>query len=378
MIAAHWGVAFSILAIALLVLWAPRVTVIRVDGAEDRADHAVLHSALLVMSLLTAVGPLAYLAMGAASALHALSARRVAPTAALTLALAAAAAFVAALALWWGDGVTAFVASLISVALRAGLVPFHAGVARLCERSPWLQTQQLATLVGLAVAHLRFTDQIALAFDIAPFVVRYGAAMTLIPALMALVQRDLRGFYRSASMMHGGMIFAALGAAGRGHTTAALMVVVTIAMAMGGLGVMMESLEARVGTVTLSGPGGRVQAFPRLAAAFLVFGGAGVAMPGTAGFIADDLLLHALWEESVIGTLTVILGSAILAVATLVTYSKVFLGRAVPSLAPDLGSRERWIAVGLVLVLVWLGIVPATLLEPADPFLRAAGDAAAH
>lgn len=374
MIAAHWGVALFILAIALLVLWAPRLAL----RPDERADHAVLHSALLVIALLTSAGPVAFAAMGVAGFVHALTARRVAPTAAIAFALAAAASMVAAYALWRGDAVTAFVASLLAVALRAGLVPLHAGVARLCERAPWLQTQQLATIVGLAVAHLRFTDHIALAFDIAPFVVRYGAAMTLLPALMALVQRDLRGFYRSASMMHGGMIFAALGAAGRGHTTAALMVVVTIAMAMGGLGVMLEALEARVGSVGLAGPGGRVQAFPRLAAAFLVFGGAGVAMPGTAGFIADDLLLHALWEESVIGTLTVILGSAILAVATLVTYSKVFLGRAVPSLAPDLGSRERWVAVGLVLVLVWLGIVPATLLEPADPFLRAAGDAAAH
>lgn len=370
----QWGVAFAILAIALLVLWAPRLAV----RAGERTDHAFRHSALLAIALLTVSAPVAFMAMGVASVLHAVTARRIAPTASITFALSAAAAFVAAIALWRGDAVTAFSASLAAIALRAGLVPLHAGVARLCERAPWLQTQQLATLVGLAVAHLRFTDQVALAFDIAPFVVRYGAAMTLIPALMALVQRDLRGFFRSASMMHGGMLIAALGAAGRGHTTVALMVVVTIAMAMGGLGVMMEALEERVGPVALAGPGGRVQAFPRLAAAFLVFAGAGVAMPGTAGFIADDLLLHALWEESVIGTLTVILGSAVLAVATLVTYSKVFLGRAVPSLAPDLGTRERWVAVGLVLVLVWLGIVPATLLEPADPFLRAAGDAAAH
>jgi NADH:ubiquinone oxidoreductase subunit 4 (subunit M) len=374
MIAAHWAVAGAILGIALLVLWAPRLA-----GQEGaRSDHAVLHSALLVIAMLTASGPMAFVAMAIAALLHAHSARRVAATAALAFAFSALATAAAAFALWRGDAVTAFLASMAAITLRAGLVPLHAGTARLCERAPWLQTQQLATLVGLAVAHLRFTDHIALAFDLAPFVVRYGAAMTLLPALMALVQRDLRGFYRSASMMHGGMIIAALGAAGRGHSTAALMVVITIAMAMGGLGVMLESLEARVGTVALAGPGGRVQSFPRLAAAFLLFGGAGVAMPGTAGFIADDLLLHALWEESVIGTLTVILGSAILAVATLVTYSKVFLGRAVPSLAPDLGSQERWVAVGLVFVLVWLGVLPATLLESADPFLRAAGDAAAH
>ena len=65
-------------------------------------------------------------------------------------------------------------------------------------------------------------------------------------------------------------------------------------VALGGLGLMVDALEARAGTVRLAGPGGRVQAFPRLAVGFALFGAAGVAMPGTAGFIADDLLLHKL------------------------------------------------------------------------------------
>jgi NADH-quinone oxidoreductase subunit M len=202
-----------------------------------------------------------------------------------------------------------------------------------------------------------------------PAVVRYGAIAAIAGALMTLVQRDLRGFYRGTTAMHGGMLIAALGTASIGNFAAALLVAVSMGLALGGLGMMITSLEERVGPVEFSGPGGRVGAFPRLALAFALFGGAGVALPGMAGFVADDLLLHTLWTESPASTVTMILSSALLAVATLVAYSKTFLGRTTPSRAPDLYARERFVAVALVLLLLLLGFAPGVLLSPADAFL---------
>jgi NADH-quinone oxidoreductase subunit M len=115
---------------------------------------------------------------------------------------------------------------------------------------------------------------------------------------------------------------------------------------------------------------GRVQAFPRLAAAFALFGAASVAMPGTVGFVADDLLLHTLWMESPGGTVVMILASAMLAVSTLICYAHVFLGKPAPLLAPDLVPRERVVAVALAALLVVLGFAPGLLLYPADAFLE--------
>jgi len=123
--------------------------------------------------------------------------------------------------------------------------------------------------------------------------------------------------------------------------------------------------------VTLATPAGRARSFPRLAAAFALFGGAGVAMPGTAGFVADDLLLHTLWMVSPASTVITILSSAILAAATLACIAAVFFGRPVSSLAPDLYPRERWAVVALVTLLVVIGLGPRLLLGPADAFLAA-------
>ena len=259
---------------------------------------------------------------------------------------------------------------MLNVALRVGALPFHVGVASLCDRAPGLQVQQLASAAALVFVHLRFVDHHQEAIALAPMIVRYGAAAAFAGALISTVQRDLRGFFRSTTIVHGGMVIAALGAASLHNYAAALLVTVSAALGLGGLGLTIAALEARGGPVVYTHGGGRVHAFPRLALAFALFGGASVAMPGTVGFVADDLLLHVLWMESPVGTVAVILSSAMLAVSTLNAFAAVFLGRPSRFVAPDLLPRERLAVVALLAILVLIGVLPGALLYPADTFLE--------
>jgi NADH-quinone oxidoreductase subunit M len=324
------------------------------------------------VAIFAADGVLAYTAIAVTAAVHAATAFPHSRTGAVTLGVSALLSFGAAAALSSGAMTTAFVLSTLAIALRTGVVPFHGGVASLCDRVPGLHTLQLCSAMALVFVHLRFVDHHPAAVAMGPALVRYGAAAALAGALLSIVQRDLRGFYRATTSMHGGMLLAAIGAASLGFFAAALLVAVAMALAVGGLGLMASALEDRVGPVSFQGPGGRGGTFPRLGTAFALFGGAGVAMPGTAGFVADDLLLHALWMESPASTIAVILSSALLAVATLVTIARVFLGRVTPSLAPDLYPFERVSVVAIFLLLVVLGFAPGVLLEPADAFLSVA------
>jgi NADH-quinone oxidoreductase subunit M len=105
----------------------------------------------------------------------------------------------------------------------------------------------------------------------------------------------------------------------------------------------------------------------------VIFGAAGVGLPGTAGFVADDLLLHTLWLESPASAAMVIVASALLAVSTLVCFARVFLGPATRSVAPDLVRREALAGVLLLALLLVLGVVPGVLLGPADAWLSDVG-----
>ena len=353
------------LAFCLLLLVAPVV-------ASQQRPHLRQLAGLVVALIVTLFSPrpdLAYGAAAAAAVLHAFGAAPGSRTGAAMLAITAGLALAAAAAIRVDALTAAFELSCLAIALRAGLLPFHAGVASLCDRAPIIQTQQLASTIALVFVHLRFVDHHAGAIALAPMIVRYGAAATVAAALMAVVQRDLRGLYRGTTTMHGGMLLAALGAASLDNFAAALLVAVAMGLAIGGLGIVVMSLEERVGAVAFVDGGGRFRAFPRLTVAFALFAGAGVGLPGTAGFVADDLLLHTLWKESPASAVAVIIASALLAVATLKGYSSTFLGRPITSLAPDLLQRERAVAVMLVVLLLVLGFAPRTLLGPADTFL---------
>jgi NADH-quinone oxidoreductase subunit M len=353
------------LAVCMLLLIAPGV------GSQhvQRAWHLLTLAGALVVTLFASTGDLAYLAVAGGALMHALTVVRATRTGAATLAVSALAAIGVAIALRQEQMATAFGLSCLCLALRAGVIPLHVGVASICDRLPLVQTQQLSSTIALVFVHLRFVDHHAAAVELAPLLVRYGAAATMTAALMTLVQRDLRGLYRGTTAMHGGMLMAAVGAASLDNFAAALLVAVAMGLALGGLGIMVTSLEERVGPVNFQGPGGRAGSLPKLATAFALFGGAGVGLPGTAGFVADDLLLHTLWMESPTSTVTVILSSALLAVTTLIAFSRVFLGRTVSTLAPDLYPRERVVVVTIVLLLVLLGFAPGVLLGPADAFL---------
>jgi NADH-quinone oxidoreductase subunit M len=282
--------------------------------------------------------------------------------------LGAGAAVVVVIAVVTGRGDVAFVASLVALALRVGVVPLHAGVFAVAERQPALLMELFGSAIAAVLLHLRLLDDAhTLAHDVAVPVVALGAGATVVGALFALAKSTLRGLWAASAGMHAGMLLAAVGAAGRGHTVAAVLVVVTLALAMAGFGFVVAALEARVGHVTLTGPGGRVRAFPTLAAAFAFFAAAGVGLPGTAGFIADDLLLHALWEEGPVAAAVVVVASAMLAVSLLRGYGAVFLGPAGPRpVAHDLDRRERVVVAVLVVMLVVIGILPMLMVEPAS------------
>lgn len=361
-------IPWLVLAISVTVLLLPLL------AGPGRAPRSV--AGALLSAGLAAVATFAGSGWGAFAAIAGIAAVRAllcgeAPR--LPGALAMMLALAAAVGSGLGSDAVAFGAALALVALLAGAWPMHGLAGRVIARSPAAMAGQFSACVIAVFAYLRFVAPSEIAFDAAPAVVRAGAAITLLPAVMALVQRDLRGFYRCTVAMHGGMLLAAIGAAGRGHCAAGMLVCMTLALSMGGLGLVVEAVEDRCGPVPLDARGGRIAAMPRLAGAFLFLAATGVGLPGTAGFIADDLLLHALWEESVAGTLVTVVASALLAVASLAAFGRVFLGPARAWAAGDLLARERIAAGALCLILVVIGVAPWIVAEPLAEYLRAFG-----
>ncbi|MBK9407967.1 MAG: hypothetical protein IPN47_07920 [Gemmatimonadetes bacterium] len=365
-LAAAWLAPAWLLGVALSLLRAARR---RAAGVERVLPQAV-YLGLLLVALLTPDGRVAFAMVALAGALLAWRVRETSATAALYIAISALSALVAAVGIWSAATPVAFAASMVGIALRSGLFPLHAGSAALAQRPTTWQLEQLAGLPVLVFVHVRFVDHLDWAYRAAPALVAYGGASMLLFAVVSLAARDLRRLYVSSTLMHGGMLCAAVGAAGRGHYGAAMLVAITMVLALAGFHTMLGALEARVGGSTIPDFAGRARAFPRLAASLAFFGGAAVGLPGTAGFVADDLLLHALWEESVVTAVVAIVASALLAVATLALFARAFFGPPQRHLAPDLLPAERHVAVLFIVFLLILGLVPGVLVAPVNALLQ--------
>lgn len=360
--------------VAPALVWLCAVVLLIMPEIAARKGRRIKQSAALAVllgaALIVPTGALSYAALAVIAVLHAAAAASTSRTSAMSMGGSALACGIAAIALWLDQLHVGFGASLVAIALRCGLFPLHGGVAALCDRLPRVQAQQLASVPAMVFAHLRFVDHSQLAFDAAIPIVLVGAASMLAFGLISIAQRDLLGLFRASTLMHGGMLFAAVGAAGRGHYAAALIVAITMAMALTGFSIMLNALEARSGPIDSLQGGGRARAFPRMAACLAFFGGAAVGLPGTSGFIADDLLLHALWGESVLSAVMMILASALLAVAILAGFARTFLGKPVRQLAPDLLGPEKIAAVVLVFGLVLLGVIPKLLVDPVSELMK--------
>jgi NADH-quinone oxidoreductase subunit M len=99
------------------------------------------------------------------------------------------------------------------------------------------------------------------------------------------------------------------------------------------------------------------------------------AVPGTAAFVAEDMLVHGALETHPGLTLAMILAMILNAISFLRAFTLTFLGQLRRGVRrgtlQDLLPRERMTAVGLLLVLVLAGIFPGAIVAAQQPAAKA-------
>lgn len=248
------------------------------------------------------------------------------------------------------DAVADVVVAAASLAMRPLLV-----AERALPREPLIVA---AVVVAAAVAAVGCVVVDVGAFAPAVFVV--GAVVALWGGLASIAAPHVRALYRAKVLLHVGFLASAVAS---GHAGAIVFAAIAAGLAVGGFGFVVDAVERRVGVAPFVQHWGRIAAFPHLAAAFAVIGAAGVGLPGTVGFVADDLLLHAAWSDGVAVTVMVIAASLFMAVGTLRAWQHVFLGPRRTSVASDLVGGERVVVVVVVVVLVVVGLAPGLVLD---------------
>ncbi|MEZ4300499.1 MAG: proton-conducting transporter membrane subunit [Polyangiaceae bacterium] len=260
--------------------------------------------------------------------------------------------------------------AMIAVATRTGLFPLHLWIPAAIERArlPIAMQVVLAPVGSFASVKVLVVLFPHLAQSFGPSLVAWATASACYGALLALASDDVR---RQLAYLRISAASSVLAGAGTHHALAlggALFHDVTTTAALLGLLLVAGAVRARTGTSDMRRLGGIVQHAPRVAAGYLLLGLAFESFPGTAGFVAEHLLVQGLHELNPAIAAVLLTATAVNGITLVRSYKRVFLGPPSPAAGarppiPAALPRERWVLAALVVLLLAGWLFPAPLLR---------------
>ena len=265
-----------------------------------------------------------------------------------------------------------FLLLLAGFGAKLPLFPLHTWLPLLAMEGP---AGVAALVTGLklgAYGLIRFAVPLApgAAQDLHWLLAGFGVVAMLYGAAVALAQTNLRRMLAYASLSHVGLVVLGVASFNAQGLQGAIFQLLVFPLAAGGLFLLAGALHQRTGSTDVADLGGVAQGMPRLAGFFLLFGLAGMGLPGTAGFPGELLILVSSFERHA--------GAGMAALATMVLGAAYFLGvyrqaffghvlRAEVRQAVDLKPREFWPALVFAALLLLFGLFPGSLLELLRP-----------
>jgi hypothetical protein len=153
-------------------------------------------------------------------------------------------------------------------------------------------------LVGLklgAYGLIRFAIPLAplAARDLHWLLAGFGTVAILYGGVAALAQSNLRRVLAYSSLAHVGLVLLGLASFSVSALQGALLQLLNFSVAAGGGFLVLSFLQRRTGSTDITQLGGVMRSMPRLSGFFLLFGLAGIGLPGTSGFPGELLIIVA-------------------------------------------------------------------------------------
>jgi NADH-quinone oxidoreductase subunit M len=211
----------------------------------------------------------------------------------------------------------------------------------------------------------------------APMALTLALVGVIYGALLAVGQNDLKRLVAYTSIAHFGFIgigiFAFTTQAGSG----AVLYMVNHGLATGLLFLVVGMLATRRGSAMVTDFGGAGKQLPVLAGVFLISGLASLALPGTAPFVSEFLILIGTFTVNRPVAVVATLGIVLAAAYVLWMVQRTTQGAAnpemakVPAMRRDLSWREGLVVAPLIALIIALGFYPKPMLDMINPAVKA-------
>ncbi|MCX6280851.1 MAG: NADH-quinone oxidoreductase subunit M [Bacteroidetes bacterium] len=265
-----------------------------------------------------------------------------------------------------------FLAFFIAFAIKVPIFPFHTWQPDTYVTAPYSGSMLLGGLMSKMGLFGLIRWMIPIVY---PVLSRTDGLFIIIPligivyaSLIAIRQDELKRFVAYTSIAHLGLIAAGALTLNSQAMQGAMIQMVSHGINIVGLFIIIQYIEARTKTTSISELGGIALKAPRLAVFFMIILLGSVALPLTNGFVGEFLLLLGLfkyyWLYAAVAGLTIIFS----AVYMLWMYQRVMLGNTnlVTENFTDLSWREMIPLAAIVVLVIWIGVAPGMFMHLAE------------
>ena len=277
------------------------------------------------------------------------------------------------------DNVWVFLGFLAAFAVKAPIFPFHGWLVDAYREAPPEVAAILSGVVSKAAVYgllriviAKFPEPVA---DFQPYILAFAAVGLVYGSLLAFRAPDLRGVTAYSSMAQMALIVIGLFSLNELGVNGAILQSVAHGLVSATLFVLAGMVELRTGTSSFAALGGMARGRPLLATLLLTTGVIALAVPGSASFAGEFLILAGVygvgWGWAAVGAAAIVLAAMyMLRLISAVLHTA--RGPDVRDETPDVRPSELVLLVPLVALLLFLSAWPAAVSERAFPAI--AGD----
>ena len=263
-----------------------------------------------------------------------------------------------------------FLAFFVSFAVKVPMWPVHTWLPDAHVEAPTAGSVILAGVLLKMGAYgfLRFSLPMLpqASADFAPLIFALSVVAIVYTSLVALAQEDMKKLIAYSSVAHMGIVTLGIFTFTQQGISGALFTMLSHGVVSGALFLCVGVLYDRVHSREIARYGGVAKIMPAYALVFMLFTMASVALPGTAGFPGELLVIVGAFKVNPWVALGAAVGMILGAAYMLFLYRRVAFGKItrddLRSLL-DLGPREYAVFAPLILLTLWMGVYPASFLD---------------
>jgi NADH-quinone oxidoreductase subunit M len=266
-----------------------------------------------------------------------------------------------------------FWAFAISFLIKVPSFPLHTWLPDAHVEAPTIGSVILAGVLlkmgtyGLIRFNLGLFPQVSI--DNAGIISIFAVIGIIYGALVAIVQTDIKKLIAYSSVTHMGFIVLGIFSMTREGLQGAVIQMINHGLSTGMLFMMFGMMYDRTHTRAIEDYGGLAKITPRFAMFFAIAMLSSVGLPGLNGFVGEYLTLVGAFQSPVLGSwaysIFSMTGVILAAVYLLWMYQRFMFGPLTNEAninIRDLNTRETVSLIPLVILMIWIGIKPMSLL----------------